>query len=82
MGNRKHAEPCAKQVVYYAPSRETIRRFVQNICDKLSAVEGADAFTQEIRSDFADFVEIVAAISVAHANRRSDEKLDNTVTEE
>jgi len=82
MNSEQPESQSKKSLTYYAPSREAIERLVRAFCVDLETSDEKVTDREEMRSDLANLLEVIASVQVAKFNKKSGESLDSGTSEE
>ncbi len=77
MSHQQARRQPSKNVIYQAPTHETISRFVIEVCSALGVEEDVIFNIEEMRSGLTELLEIAAEMGVKQANESSSKLLDS-----
>ena len=82
MNSEQPESQSKKSLTYFAPSRESIERLVRMVCVDLETSGEKASDREEMRSDLANLLEVIASVQVAKINKKSGESLDSKTSQE
>ncbi len=82
MNSEQPESQSKKSLTYYAPSRESIERLVRAFCVDLEIRGEKAPDLDEMRSDLANLLEVIASVQVQQINKQAGESLDTGTSEE
>jgi hypothetical protein len=82
MNSEQPESQSKKSLTYFAPSRESIERLVRAVCVDLETSGDKAPDREEMRSDLANLLEVIASVQVVKINKKSAESLDSETSQE
>jgi hypothetical protein len=61
-----------KKVEYVAPSQEVLRKFANDVCDRMNELYPSEFSSTEVKQGFFQFVNVVVNIQLKQANRQNE----------